>query len=164
MLKTKQKSITLDNKNITCTQNLSKADMYGMLEDYERITDIFEIKKGKHIRYLTKNEDNTYSFRFGGNITSHNKELGYIRLTNGSTTWSVQVTDTIFFAQLSFSDLKEEFKEELYIKDQKILEITLFCEKIEQQLEKSYNNLILLEKKYMQLEKKYNSIKKYNQV
>lgn len=95
----------------TFTEKLSKEDIKYFLEDYVKIDDINQIKKGSHVRYFDKTKDGL-KFRMGGLVTV----LGfpnYIILSNGSKTWSVQLKSAIIYMKLSFNELKKEFISEM---------------------------------------------------
>ena len=94
--------LTNDNYNkppVSFTESLSTYEIKKLLEGYEQVNDIGVIKKGTHLRYFSKNKDDTYKFRLGGKLTVNNTELKYIVLSNKSKTWSVQIKDTIFYAK-----------------------------------------------------------------
>jgi hypothetical protein len=134
---------------------ISNEELYNILEDYEQVKDIFSIQKGTSVKYFTKNiysnEDDNYIFDNGGNIIEINRELNIVKIANGSKIVIVKVPNTIFFARLPLIKLKKEFREELFIKEQKILELNLYCTDLENKLDKCLSDYIKLEKKYINL-------------
>jgi hypothetical protein len=85
---------------VTFTESLSTEEIKNSLNDYEQVNDISIIKKGTHLRYFSKNDDDTYKFRLGGKLIVNNSTTSkYVVLSNKSKTWSVQINDTIFYAK-----------------------------------------------------------------
>ena len=104
----------------TFTDNLTKEEIEKRLEDYEKVTDLFKVPLGVHMRYFTKDKKTGEKvFRMGGQL-HHNKGLPeYVMLSNGTTQWSVQVKDSIFFRKLTLEEIKEALKEEITILKEK---------------------------------------------
>ncbi len=104
----------------TFTDNLSKEDIEKRLEDYEKVTDLYKVPLGVHMRYFTKDKKTGEQvFRMGGQL-HHNKGLPeYVMLSNGTTQWSVQVKDSIFFRKLTLEEIKEALKNEITILKEK---------------------------------------------
>jgi hypothetical protein len=89
-----------DKPPVTFTESLSTEEIKKSLEGYEQVNNIGIIKKGTHLRYFSKNEDDTYKFRLGGKLIVNNSTISkYIVLSNKSKTWSVQIKDTVFYAK-----------------------------------------------------------------
>jgi hypothetical protein len=107
---------------LTMTEKLSQDDIKQYLEDYDKINKIADfdnIRLGTHIRYLSL-KDGEYLFRYGGTLINKTGLPLYIILHNGSRSWSVQVKDTIFFAQLTTKQVKQEYQEILDKKNEEI--------------------------------------------
>ena len=98
-------------------EKLSPNEIKKKLEEYTQVKDIKEVDIGIHLRYFTFNpKTGEKQFRLGGFLSKIDKEMKYVILQNGSFSWSVQLTNVIFFKKMSFSELKEEIKEKIYKK------------------------------------------------
>jgi hypothetical protein len=101
-------------------EKLSPSEIKKKLEEYSQVEDIREVDIGTHLRYFTFNpKTGEKQFRLGGFLSKIDKEMKYVILQNGSFSWSVQLTNVIFFKKMSFSELKEEIKEKIYKKFEK---------------------------------------------
>jgi len=102
----------------TFTEKLTDEEIESKLEDYKKVDDISQIQIGTHLRYfILKNGKKL--FRLGGVL----QKVGlpdYIILSNGTTTWTVQVKDTIFFRKMSQQEIKDDYKNQLMEKQKKI--------------------------------------------
>jgi hypothetical protein len=132
------------NPPVSFTDTLSKDDIQKLLEDYDQIDDIANLMKGIHLRYFKKEKNGEYLFRMGG-ILLINKYLdGYIILSNGKKTWSVQIKNTIFFQKKSLSEIKNLFENKLKEKNNEINNLIKINEEKEKEcdhIKKKYNNL-----------------------
>jgi hypothetical protein len=91
----------------TYQETLSTADIQDKLDDYERVDDISKVSLNTHIRYFVMDKKtNKRLFRLGGFLSKLDTEKGYLILSNGNKTWSVQLPETIFFKKLSIADMK----------------------------------------------------------
>lgn len=123
----KTKRLTVDKVK---TQNsyqkqLSPDEIKEKLEEYKKVDDIGKVSLNSHLRYFIVNEKTgEKQFRLGGFLTKIDLEKGYLILSNGNISWSVQIKNSIFFQKASFKELKEELVEEVgkkLIKEIKIL-------------------------------------------
>jgi len=97
----------------TYQSSLSDVDIAKKLEDYSRVktSDIFKIPIGTHIRYFTINpKTGEKQFRMGGNLTKYGENGEYVICSNGTFSWSVQLSTSIIYKKLSISELKENTK------------------------------------------------------
>ena len=99
----------------TYQSSLSDADIAKKLEDYTRVktSDIFKIPIGTHIRYFTINpKTGEKQFRLGGSLNKFGENGEYIVCSNGTYSWSVQLSNSIIYKKLSISELKENVKDD----------------------------------------------------
>jgi hypothetical protein len=97
----------------TYQSSLSDVDIAKKLDDYERVktSDIFKIPLGTHIRYFSINpKTGEKQFRLGGNLTKYGENGEYVICSNGTYSWSVQLSNSIIYKKLSISELKEHTK------------------------------------------------------
>ncbi len=100
---------------ITHTEKLSKQQIQKLLEDYEQIKNIDELKHvpiGTHIRYFDK-KDNDMKFRTGGVLIVNSGLPDYIILSSGHISWSVQTSTSIFFRRVTLKEYKQEVEKTL---------------------------------------------------
>ena len=86
--------------------------------------DISTVSLNAHLRYFTVNDKGEKQFRLGGFLTKIDIEKGYVVLSNGKLSWSVQLKNTIFFQKMTFQELKKELKEDIekkYKEDLRVL-------------------------------------------
>lgn len=101
------------------TDNLTKDEIKQLLEDYRK-EKIEKIARGKHVRYFATDNEGHKKFRTGGILINNAGLPDYVVLSNGGKNWSVQTEDTIFYVQMSISDIKKEFQDTLFKKDEEI--------------------------------------------
>lgn len=106
----KPKRLTRDDEKTknSIQKNLSPDEIREKLEEYKRVESIETVALNAHLRYFTTDKDGNKNFRLGGFLTKMDKEKGYLILSNGNVSWSVQMKDSIFFQKMNFKDLKEE--------------------------------------------------------
>lgn len=112
----KTKRLTKDkNKSQNSYQNnLSPKEIKEKLEEYKRVDDITSIALNTHLRYFTINpKTGEKQFRLGGFLTKIDSTKGYLILSNGQLSWSVQIANTIFFKKMTFQELKKELVEDI---------------------------------------------------
>lgn len=111
--------ITEDKKYIkppkTFTENLTKDEIKQLLIDYKQC-DIHKIPRGAKVRYFIKTIENkkpVMKFRLGGIIfnNEHIDSEGYVILSNGKISWSVQVKNAIFYCEKNNDDIIEEYED-----------------------------------------------------
>jgi hypothetical protein len=97
----------------TYQSTLSDVDIAKKLDDYSRVktSEIFKIPLGTHIRYFTINpKTGEKQFRLGGVLTKFGDNGQYIVCSNGTFSWSVQLSNSIIYKKLSITELKENTK------------------------------------------------------
>ena len=112
----KTKRLTKDKQksNNSYQDNLSPDEIKEKLEEYKRVDDINTVALNSHLRYFIINEKNgDKQFRLGGFLTKIDKEKGYVVLSNGQLSWSVQMKNSIFFKKMTFQELKKELVEDV---------------------------------------------------
>ena len=80
---------------MTLHKYFTKNDIKVHLKDYRKIKNFDEIKKGIHIKYLIKSQNDLYEYRLGGYLKFNYPD--YIVLTSQNSTWSVKKEDHLFF-------------------------------------------------------------------
>ena len=114
-----------DNKPKTTYQDkLTPKEIKEKLEEYKKVDDISTVSLNAHLRYFTVNDKGEKQFRLGGFLTKIDIEKGYVVLSNGKLSWSVQLKNTIFFQKMTFQELKKELKEDIekkYKEDLRVL-------------------------------------------
>ena len=112
----KTKRLTKDNnKSQNSYQNsLSPKEIKEKLEEYKRVEDIKSLSLNTHLRYFSINpKTGEKQFRLGGFLTKIDATKGYVVLSNGQLSWSVQLANTIFFKKMTFQELKKELVEDI---------------------------------------------------
>jgi hypothetical protein len=97
----------------TYQSTLSDVDIAKKLDDYSRVktSEIFKIPLGTHIRYFTINpKTGEKQFRLGGVLTKFGDNGQYVVCSNGTFSWSVQLSNSIIYKKLSIAELKENTK------------------------------------------------------
>lgn len=102
----------------TVQDNLTQEDIDILLEEYNEIDNIYQLKPGIHVRYYTTltNKQNIEKklFRMGGTIVKVDFEKKYIVLSNQKITWSVQLNDkNIIYKKMTTEEIKEFYENEL---------------------------------------------------
>jgi len=103
---------TKNNKKSSYQNKLTSDEIKNKLKDYKQIDNFNNIPLNTHIRYFILNKnDKGGEFRLGGFLKTMDLEKGYIVLTTGKFSWSVQIKGHIFFAKMSGDDFKKEYKQ-----------------------------------------------------
>ena len=100
-----------DRPELTYTDKLSKLQIQDLLVDYEQIKNVDElnnIQPGTHLRYFQM-VNSKLKFRTGGILTVKSGLPAYIILSSGKVSWSVQVSDCIFFRRITIKEVKLEY-------------------------------------------------------
>ena len=112
--KTKRLTNDVQKSTNSYQDKLSPEDIKEKLEEYKKVEDITKVSLNAHLRYFTINEKTgDKQFRLGGFLNKLDNEKGYVVLSNGSLSWSVQIKNSIFFKKMSFQELKKEIVEEV---------------------------------------------------
>jgi len=98
----------------TKTETLSKEEIKELLEDYEKVDDIGKVKIGSSMRYFDVSDKDNNKFRYGGTLVNISYP-NYIVLSAKGKSWSVQISDAIFFKRINIEELKKEY-EEIFLK------------------------------------------------
>ena len=128
---------------------LTDEEIKILLEHYNEINDIYELRVGNLVRYykLINNNNNIIKkFRLGGNVIKIDYEKNYLILSNGTISWSIQYNNVIIYKKLTFDELKEFYENEI---DEKDIIINKYKKHI-LEIRNKYNNLV----------DKYNKLKK----
>jgi hypothetical protein len=100
----------------TYQSTLSDIDIAKKLEDYVRVktSEVLKIPLGCHIRYFSINpKTGEKQFRLGGTLTKFGDNNEYFICSNGTLSWSVQLSTSIIYKKLTPSELKETVKKTL---------------------------------------------------
>jgi len=133
----------------TYQDNLTQEDINILLEEYNEIDDIHQLKPTVQIRYysIVKNKQNVEKklFRMGGTIIKVDFEKKYLVLSNGKITWSVQINDkNIFYKKMTTEEIKEFYENELNTAETEQMQIKSSNDKLK-------SNLKEIQKKYQEL-------------
>jgi hypothetical protein len=115
------KTMRLANTNYnrpkyTIQDKLSKDDIEEKLEDYKEVDNVADIPIGCHVRYFTevitdkKNNKSEKKFRLGGLLTNKDHPNEYIILSNGLTSWSVQVKKSTFYRKMTIEEIRDDYE------------------------------------------------------
>ena len=118
----------------TVQENLTSDDINILLEEYNEVTEITELKPGVHIRYFTivKNKKSEQKlFRMGGTITKVDYDNKYIVLTNGKISWSVQINESnILYRKMTLQEVKDFYENMLNDVDLEVNKYKSMVEKL----------------------------------
>jgi len=121
----------------TVQDNLTPEDIELLLEEYEQIASVDELKEGMHIRYYTIVKKKQV-FRMGGTIIKLDLEKKFAVVTNGRVNWSLQLNPTtIIYRKMSTEEVKAFYENEL---DNKEMELNKYRTNIEK-LKTAYKTL-----------------------
>lgn len=109
----KSKRLTKDNDKMknSIQKNLSPDEIKEKLEEYKKVNDLSKVSLNAHLRYFSVDKNGDKNFRLGGFLTKTDFDKGYVILSNGSLSWSVQINNCIFFQKMTFKELKDEIEE-----------------------------------------------------
>ena len=97
----------------TYQSTLSDIDIAKKLEDYVRVktSEVLKIPLGSHVRYFSINpKTGEKQFRLGGTLTKFGDNNEYFICSNGTLSWSVQLSTSIIYKKLTPTELKETVK------------------------------------------------------
>jgi len=97
----------------TYQSTLSDIDIAKKLEDYSRVksSEVLKIPLGSHVRYFSINpKTGEKQFRLGGTLTKFGDNNEYFICSNGTLSWSVQLSTSIIYKKLTPTELKETVK------------------------------------------------------
>jgi hypothetical protein len=125
----------------TVQENLTQEDIDLLLEDYNEVVDIIELKPTLEVKYFTTIK-NKKLFRMGGTIIKVDFDKKYIVLTNGKITWSVQLNNkNNFYRKMTLNEVKEFYENELNNMELNINKYKQIIEKLKEENNK-YKKLI----------------------
>jgi len=143
----------------TFTDRLTREEMNKLLEDYTK-ENIKNIARGSHVRYFTKDKDGNLKFRLGGTLISNDGLPDYVILSNGKQNWSVQIKETIFYVQISNKQLKAEFNDLIFKKDNELKSYADSNKSLMNDKKKLEKIIAKKDKEIDELQTKYNILKK----
>jgi len=142
----------------TVQDNLTQEDINQLLEEYNEIENIHQLKIGLHIRYysfLKSGKTEKKIFRMGGTIIKIDFEKKYIVLSNGKITWSVQLNDkNILYKKMTTEEIKDFYENEINTIESEQSQIKLKNDKLKYNLKELYSENQQLIKQNTQLNKK----------
>ena len=112
----------------TYQEKLSPKEIKEKLLEYVQVDDITTVPLNTHIRYFTFNKKTGERlFRLGGFLTRKEPSDPYVILSNGTSSWSVQKGNSVFFKKMTIKDLRNEYEDEIkrLTKENKKLKETL---------------------------------------
>lgn len=110
------------SKIISPTATLSYDEIKNKLINYEQIDDTASLVHGNKIKYFEILDNGKYKFKLGGCVIV-NKHPVYIVLTNGKTSWSVQLENHIIFREIDIDTVRLKYEEIIKKKDKQIAEL-----------------------------------------
>jgi hypothetical protein len=126
----------------TVQDNLTQEDINILLEEYNEIDDIHQLKTGLHIRYYSivkTGRTEKKLFRMGGTIIKIDFEKKYMVLSNGKLSWSVQLNDkNILYKKMTTEEIKEFYENELNTIETEQLQIKSTNDKLKINLKELY--------------------------
>lgn len=117
----------------TVQDKLTAEDIEEKLKFYRRVDDIIDVALNTHTRYFSIDKKGKKLFRLGGFITKKGNNGKYVVLSNGRSSWSVQIDSSIFYKKLTLEELAEEYE---YIIKQKDIKYKKLKSYVKQQLKK----------------------------
>lgn len=135
----------------TVQDKLTQDDINDLLEEYEQITELHELKVGMHVRYFNIIEhegEERKLFRMGGNIIKIDLEKEYMVLANDKKiSWSVQLSDkTIIYRKMTTDEIKQFYENELDSKESEIKMYKIQIENLRNEINKYKNDLVDIKK------------------
>jgi len=138
---------------------LTDKEIAKKLEDYIKVEpeDVTKISLGTHIRYFTVNpKTGETQFRLGGTLTKCDEKNKYIVCSNGTFSWSVQLSNAIIYKKLSTNELKEYIS---VTDNEKIIEKDKIIEKKVDKIKKIQDKMEELENENKELKTMLKKIK-----
>ena len=121
----------------TFQDTLTEKEIRDYLVDYKKVDDITKVTLNTHVRYFVKNrETGKTNFRLGGYLNKVDAEKGYVILTNGKHSWSVQIKDAIFFKKEETKNLLGDYEAKLKTYKQEIKRLKKENEELKYALKK----------------------------
>jgi len=123
----------------TLQEKLTQEDINNLLEEYEQVEDLNDLKTGTHVRYfdiVLNNEMTKKLFRMGGTIIKLDLEKEYMVLSNGKLTWSVQLKNKIIYKKMTTEEVKQFYENELDNRDIEIKQLKYQIDKLKNNIKK----------------------------
>lgn len=95
----------------TYQDKLTDDDVAEKLFNYDKVSDIYKVPLGTHLRYFVIVDNDTTKFRLGGYLYRVDGLPDYVILSNGGRTWSVQTKTAVFYQKKTQKQLVDEMKE-----------------------------------------------------
>jgi len=108
---TKLSSDSYKRPTKTKTEQLTDDQVEEKLDDYKEVADISKVPLGTHLRYFSILKDGTKKFRYGGVLYKNAGLPDYVILSNGKSSWTVQVKTSVFWKKMSLKEIKDEYEE-----------------------------------------------------
>lgn len=142
---------TYQRPKITYTDKLTTEEIEELLEDYVEVDDMYKIKLGTHLRYITT-KDGKKKFRTGGNLFLNKGLPDYVVLNNKDFSWTVQMKNTKFFRKMSPKEIKKDYEEEIDEINEEKKELELQVKKYRNLLEQYKKEIIELKNRLSEYE------------
>jgi hypothetical protein len=124
----------------TLQDKLTYDEIKEKLKNYEKVENIVDIPLYTHLRYIEVKEVNgkkEYKFRLGGYLINKENSDKYVVLSNGQSTWSVQVKDTIFYRKLDSQEIMDKFNDQIDELNDKLIKYKIELGRLRKILDKS---------------------------
>lgn len=128
---------TFEKKRDELERTLTDEEINNLLQDYAEVDDPTTIEIDTHVRYFTIVFDHgkaTKVFRLGGKLFSISPDGDYLILKHGNNVIQAKVENTIFYKQLSISEIKKEYEEILDKYEDEIIELKQVNRKLYEKL------------------------------
>lgn len=139
----KIQSIIIDENTITSDEPINKRELLSIIENYSLITNYEKIKEGTNIIIFKLTSKQNYLLEGRGKFMEYeNKKIKYY--TSDLSYLKTALTEnSIILKEMTIDDLKKEFRDEMFKKDQEIMELSLMIKKQEKEIEKLKKKLSL---------------------
>jgi hypothetical protein len=117
------KDKTYKRPKATFQEQLSGDEIAEKLQGYIKVDtdDLAEVPIDTHMRYFIMDENGSQQFRLGGFLKNKSNSHKFVILSNGKTSWSVQVNNAVFYKKMSHEDqinmIHDLYKKKLDEKD-----------------------------------------------
>lgn len=122
---------------ITLQDKLTDKEIADKLFDYEEVNNISSVKLNTHVRYFILKKNKKKLFRLGGYLINKENSDKYVVLSNGQSTWSVQVKDTIFYRKLDSQEIMDKFNDQIDELNDKLIKYKIELGRLRKILDKS---------------------------
>ena len=115
-----------EKKRNEIEKTLTDEEINTLLEDYIEVDDPTTIELDTHVRYFTIVYENNKAikiFRLGGKLFSISPDNDYVILKHGNNIIQANIENTIFYKQLSITEIKQEYETILDKYEDEIMEL-----------------------------------------